>query len=141
MKFENADQVKNWLRQMPIAKKELNLKINLYNDLITEQTHVIVADKRVAFTNDATLKRIKHYRSVMAEAQKKFDEITSDWERIQNVLNSEEITLITEKYLKGTSWTAMEFVMFYSRRQCFRMLNRAVEKLIGQEVSCSGNFK
>ena len=62
-----------------------------------------------------------------------------DWERLRELLDSEEITVLTEKYFKGTSWTAMEFVVFYSRRQCFRILDRAAEKLVGQTVSGDGN--
>ena len=143
MKFKDAAQVKKWLRLLPVAKKEMKAKIELYNDLITDFTRVDLSDKaleeRTGNTYSGILSNVDNYRAKIKEARDKFETMMRDWERLSQLLDSEEITVVTEKYLRGTSWTAMEFVVFYSRRQCFRILDRAAEKLVGQTVSGDGN--
>ena len=144
MKFENASQVKKWLRLLPVAKKEMKAKIDVYSELIADMNRVGFADETAGnlkgVTYDKALSRVDHYRERIKEARDKFDGMTRDWERLSELLDSEEITVLTEKYFKGTSWDAMEFVVFYSRRQCFRILDRAAEKLVGQSVSDNGNL-
>ena len=143
MKFENASQVKKWLRLLPVAKKEMKAKIDLYSELIADLNRVGLADEAAGNLKGVTygdaLSNVERYREKIRESREKFDNMMRDWERLRDLLDSEEITVLTEKYLKGTSWTAMEFVVFYSRRQCFRILDRAAEKLVGQTVSGDGN--
>ncbi len=143
MKFENASQVKKWLRLLPVAKKEMKAKIDLYSELIADLNRVGLADEAAGNLRGVTygeaLSNVDRYREKIKEARDKFEGMMRDWERLRELLDSEEITVLTEKYLKGTSWTAMEFVVFYSRRQCFRILDRAAEKLVGQTVSGDGN--
>ncbi len=143
MKFENAAQVKKWLRLLPVAKKEMKAKIELYNELITDFTRFDISDRaieeRLGHTYSEKISAVESYRQKIKEARDKFDNLMRDWERLSQLLDSEELTVVTEKYLRGTSWTAMEFVVFYSRRQCFRILDRAAEKLVGQTVSGDGN--
>ena len=143
MKFENASQVKKWLRMLPVAKKEMKAKIDLYSELIADLNRVGLADEAAGNLKGVTygeaLSNVDRYREKIKEARDKFEGMMRDWERLRELLDSEEITVLTEKYLKGTSWTAMEFVVFYSRRQCFRILDRAAEKLVGQTVSGDGN--
>ncbi len=143
MKFENASQVKKWLRLLPVAKKEMKAKIDLYSELIADLNRVGLADEAAGNLKGVTygdaLSNVERYREKIRESREKFDNMMRDWERLRELLDSEEITVLTEKYLKGTSWTAMEFVVFYSRRQCFRILDRAAEKLVGQTVSGDGN--
>ncbi len=143
MKFENAAQVKKWLRLLPVAKKEMKAKIELYNELITDFARFDRSDRaieeRLGHTYSEKISAVEGYRQKIKEARDKFDNLMRDWERLSQLLDSEELTVVTEKYLRGTSWTAMEFVVFYSRRQCFRILDRAAEKLVGQTVSGDGN--
>ena len=143
MKFENASQGKKWLRLLPVAKKEMKAKIDLYSELIADLNRVGLADEAAGNLKGVTygdaLSNVERYREKIRESREKFDNMMRDWERLRELLDSEEITVLTEKYLKGTSWTAMEFVVFYSRRQCFRILDRAAEKLVGQTVSGDGN--
>ncbi len=143
MKFENASQVKKWLRLLPVAKKEMKAKIDMYSELIADLNRVGLADETAGNLKGVTygeaLSSVDRYRQKIKEARDKFDGMMRDWERLRELLDSEEITVLTEKYFKGTSWTAMEFVVFYSRRQCFRILDRAAEKLVGQTVSGDGN--
>ena len=143
MKFENASQVKKWLRMLPVAKKEMKAKIDLYSELIADLNRLGLADEAAGNLKGVTygeaLSNVDRYREKIKEARDKFEGMMRDWERLRELLDSEEITVLTEKYLKGTSWTAMEFVVFYSRRQCFRILDRAAEKLVGQTVSGDGN--
>ena len=140
MKFSNADQVKKWLRLLPVARKEMNAKISFYNQLINDFTRVEYTENEIVRnglsknTYKGEINNVHFYRSQIEECKKKYDKLLKDWERLSKLLDSEEITLITEKYLKGNNWDSMEFVMFYSRRQCFRILERAAEKLIGETV-------
>ncbi len=143
MKFENAAQVKKWLRLLPVAKKEMKAKIDFYNELISDFTRVEISDKefsrRTGITYSNAAANVDYYRGQIIKCREKYETLIKDWERISQILDSDEITVVTEKFLKGTSWTAMEFVVFYSRRQCFRILDRAAEKLVGQVVSGDGN--
>ena len=145
MKFENTDQIRKWFRQFPLLKKELNAKIELYNGLISDMTRIIPVDKAAEWLDDsankAVLDNINHYRAEIEVARKKLDNIMRDWERLQQLLNSTEILVITERYIKSKRWTALEFSTNYSRRQCFRIFNNALEKLVGQTVSDNGNLR
>lgn len=47
MKFSNADQVKKWLRLLPVARKEMNAKISFYNQLINDFTRVEYTENEI----------------------------------------------------------------------------------------------
>lgn len=140
MIFKDAEQVKKWLRNLPLLKKELDLKMNFYNGLINDYSRVERSDSETAVlrpeltTYFTGLSNVEFYRSQIEIAKKRFDALLADWERLSELLDSDERIIITTKYLKGTSWDAMEFIVFFSRRQCFRILNRAAEKLVGERV-------
>ena len=55
MKFENASQVKKWLRLLPVAKKEMKAKIDMYSELIADLKELHTARRSQALT--ATAKR------------------------------------------------------------------------------------
>ncbi len=139
MKFENTAQVKKWLRLLPVAKKEMKARIEFYNELISDFTRVQISDEEVSLATGDTysdmLTNVEFYREQIKSCKERFNAMLSDWSRLSELLDSDELNVITEKYLKGTSWTAMEFAVYYSRRQCFRILDRAAEKLVGQTVS------
>lgn len=139
MKFKDSEQVKKWFRLLPLAKRELNSKIDFYTGLISDMSRVGVADERLSQMTGSTyqdkLSSIDFYREQIRRCKEKYNNTIADWERLSKLLDSDEAAIVTAKYLKGTSWDAMEFVVYFSRRQCFRILNRAAEKLVGQSVS------
>ncbi len=145
MTFENTDQVKKWLRQLPLAKKEMTAKIELYNDIIADFSRFDISDREMekilGHTPGEKISTVERYRQSIKESKDKFDDLTEDWEQLSKRLDSEELTVLTERYLKGKRWTAIEFVTDYSRRQCFRIMERALKKLVGQRVRGDGNAR
>lgn len=140
MILKDKDTVKKWLRNLPLARKEMDLKIDFYNTLINDLSRIGIADKRLtklkpeADTYLTDISNIEFYRNQIEECRKKYDAIINDWNRLSKLLSSDEISVITAKYLKGVTWDAMQFTLFFSRRQCFRILDSAIQKLIGQKV-------
>lgn len=140
MKFENKDQVKAWLRAFPVAKKEMELKIDFYDNLTNDIIRVGAIDKKLSGINPSIatqsdiFKDVEEYRCQIKAALEKYDAMLQDLNRLFTLLTSDEIAVITAKYLKGAAWDEMEFIVFFSRRQCFRILDRAIQKLIGQSV-------
>lgn len=138
MIFKDADHVKKWFRNLPLIKKELDMKINFYNSLINDYSRVERSDNEAAAmrpelgTYFSGLSNVEFYRSQIESAKKRYDRLLGDWERLSELLDSDEKRIITTKYLKGTSWDAMEFLVFFSRRQCFRIVDRAAQKLVGE---------
>ena len=140
MKLKDKDQVKKWLRNLTLIKREMRLKIDFYNTLIDDFTRLSVSDERLRelkpeFNTYLTAaSNIEFYRSEIDKCRAKYNNILNDWNRLSELLDSDEVMVVTAKYLKGITWDAMEFSVFFSRRQCFRIMDRAVEKLVGQTV-------
>ncbi|MCI5892894.1 MAG: hypothetical protein MRZ66_05780 [Clostridiales bacterium] len=140
MKLKDKDQVKKWLRNLTLIKREMRLKIDFYNTLIDDFTRLSVSDERLRelkpeFNTYLTAaSNIEFYRSEIDKCRNKYNNILNDWNRLSELLDSDEVMVVTAKYLKGITWDAMEFSVFFSRRQCFRIMDRAVEKLVGQTV-------
>lgn len=138
MKFETKDDVKKWLRLFPLAKKELKAKIDLYTEFIEDCRRLGRLDSALAEETGHTysdgLPNADFYRKQIMDCKQRCNNALKDWERLSGCLDGDEALVITEKYFKGTSWDAMEFVVYFSRRQCFRILDRAAEKLVGKTV-------
>ena len=54
MKFKDSEQVKKWFRLLPLAKRELNSKIDFYTGLISDMSRVGVADERLSQMTGST---------------------------------------------------------------------------------------
>ncbi len=140
MKLNDKAQVKKWLRNLTLIKREMKLKIDFYNTLIDDFARLNVSDKRLkklkpeSDTYTTAASNINFYRAEIDKCREKYNNTLNDWNRLSELLDSDEVMVITEKYLKGTVWDAMEFKVFFSRRQCFRIIDRSVEKLVGQTV-------
>lgn len=140
MKFENKDQVKKWLRDLALVKREMKLKIDFYTMLINDFTRLKNADIKLSEVSSKTAtyltnpSNIEFYRNEIEKCKQKHDNTLKDWNRLSELLDSDENMVVTARYLKGLSWDAMEFNVYFSRRQSFRILDRAVDKLIGQTV-------
>lgn len=124
MKFTTADEVKKWLRGLPLAKRELKLKMDFYKDLIRDNlTMGKGSEKYIAF-----------YRQKIEDLQEELIRKTGEMERVLDRLDPEERMVLTARYVKGVLWDAMEFHVHYSRRQAVRIHNQAVENLVGIEL-------
>lgn len=140
MKFENKAQVKKWLRDLALVKREMKLKIDFYTMLINDFTRLKNADIKLSEVSSKTAtyltnpSNIEFYRNEIEKCKQKHDNTLKDWNRLSELLDRDENMVVTARYLKGLSWDAMEFNVYFSRRQSFRILDRAVEKLIGQTV-------
>ena len=140
MKFENKAQVKKWLRDLALVKREMKLKIDFYTMLINDFTRLKNADIKLSEVSSKTAtyltnpSNIEFYRNEIEKCKQKHDNTLKDWNRLSELLDSDENMVVTARYLKGLSWDAMEFNVYFSRRQSFRILDRAVDKLIGQTV-------
>lgn len=140
MKFENKAQVKKWLRDLALVKREMKLKIDFYTMLINDFTRLKNADIKLSEVSSKTAtyltnpSNIEFYRNEIEKCKQKYDNTLKDWNRLSELLDRDENMVVTARYLKGLSWDAMEFNVYFSRRQSFRILDRAVEKLIGQTV-------
>ena len=118
MKLNNEQEVKKWLRNIPLVKREIELKMSFYKELAED------------FGND----RAKEYNTRIDELKRRIDNIIIDTKRLFELLDDNERLVMTAKYIKHIRWDFIEYHVFYSRRQAIRIHNEAVKKLVGQEV-------
>lgn len=121
MILKSEEEVKKWLRQIPVLKKELELKIEFYTE--------IEADFE-KFNKQFS----EGYRKKIDELKYKIDILLAEVDRLLDMLDDTERLVLTAKYIKAIRWDFIEFHVFYSRRQAIRIHNEAIKKLIGQEV-------
>lgn len=124
MKLTNAQEVKKWLRTLPLVKKELELKIQFYKELADDFGKLPGgSDERAGL-----------YLNKIDELKKRIDTIVSDTERLFKLLDEDERLIMTARYIKLIRWDYIGFHVFYSRRQAIRIHDRAILKLVGQTV-------
>ena len=123
MKLRNEKEVKTWLRKLPLLKKELELKIDFYTELVAD------FEKTSSYG-----KHVDYYNEKIDELKRKIDLHLNETEKILGLLNETERLILTAKYIKMIKWDFMEYHVFYCRRQAIRIHNEALKKLIGIEV-------
>ena len=123
MRLRDEKEVKKWLRKLPILKKELEMKIDFYNELAGEFEKTEKHRKHVAYYNEK-----------IDELKKEIDEHMKEVERIFNILDETERLILTARYIKMVRWDFMEFHVYYCRRQAIRIHNEAVKKIVGADV-------
>ena len=121
MILKSEEEVKKWLRHIPVLKKELELKIEFYTE--------IAADFE-KFDEQFT----EGYRKKIDELKCRIDILLAEVDRLFDILDDTERLVLTAKYIKAIRWDFIEFHVFYSRRQAIRIHNEAIKKLVGQEV-------
>lgn len=124
MKFNTANEVKKWLRGLPLLKKELELKMTFYRELIQNNRKL----------GEVGEKHIAYYGGEILRLQAELKKLTIQMDRILDCLDPEERVILTARYLRGILWDAMEFHVHYSRRQAIRIHNQAIERLVGTEL-------
>ena len=124
MRFDNVQDVKKWLRNIPFVKREIELKTKFYRELGEEFERTPNCTTSVEF-----------YKSQIERLQMKMKSLLADTERLFNILDDNERTVMTARYINLIRWDYIEFHVYYSRRQAIRVHDRAILKLVGQTVS------
>ena len=124
MKFNNTNEVRKWLRNIPFLKREIELKIKFYKELQND------FDTSSSFSETS-----EYYKSQIEELQNKMKRLMEDVDKLFSILDDNERTVMTARYINLIRWDYIEFQVFYSRRQAIRVHNKALLKLVGQTVS------
>ena len=120
MQFKTTDEAKKWLREISSVKKDLKLKIQFYEELITDSRKI----------GDKGKKYINYYLKQIDRLQKQLQDVVPTVEKLFGVLEPDERMVLTAKYLMNISWNAVELHVYYSRRQAIRIHDRAIKKLV-----------
>lgn len=135
MIFNNAEEVKQWLRSILYIKCQLRLKIKFYQSLI-EDIHTDCCrflDKPFNHKEiSPTLKKIINediYRLKIVQLQNDIVHITDIFDAMMDTLSCEERCIMTAKYLNGITWDHIEAHIPYSRRQAIRIHNKSIKNL------------
>lgn len=124
MTLTTTTEVKKWLRGLPLLKKDLELRSAFYIDLMRDSQTMKEAGKR----------HEEYYLAQAERLQEKMRKATADADRLMEMLEPEERVVLHARYIKGVLWDGIEFYIHYSRRSAVRIHNRALKKLVGQEV-------
>lgn len=124
MKFKNVTDVRKWFRNIAFTKNEIALKIKFYNEL-SEDIKDIPECKN----------SLKYYGEETERLQAKLKNLIADTKRLFAMLDENERSVLTARYINHIKWDYIEFHVFYSRRQAIRVHDRAILKLVGEEVS------
>lgn len=123
MKLNNEKEVKKWLRNLAVIKKELELKIDFYREL-----------ERDFDGKESLRKHREEYMKKIKELKNTLNKQIADIERLFSNLTEEERMILTARYINLVKWDYIEFRVFYSRRQAIRIHDAAILKLVGEEV-------
>lgn len=123
MTLNNVKEVKEWLRNIPLVKAELTLKIKFYQELENE------FNKAEDFE-----KSLRYYRGQIENLQHKMETLMEDVDRLFGILDENERLVMVARYINLIRWDYIEFHVFYSRRQAIRVHDHALLKLVGQAV-------
>lgn len=124
MRFTTVEDVKKWLRGLPLRKKELEMKSEFYRDLIHDSEKMgTVGEKYIAYYEEQTEK-----------IHQEIQNLARHFDAMLELLDPEERMILTARYVKQLLWDTMEFHVHYSRRQAIRIHNQAVAKLTGIEI-------
>lgn len=123
MKLKNVQEVKKWLRNLEVVKKELQLKIEFYKEL---EDNFAKAEGLEKYRDE--------YRERIDKLKNSLDRQEKDIERLFSLLDESERTVLTARYINLIKWDYIEFKVFYSRRQAIRVHDKCLLKLVGQSV-------
>lgn len=124
MKFNNAEEVKKWLRSIVHVKRELKLKMEFYRELCGD------FEKAEGFE-----KRVLRYREEIGRLSEHLKHFIDETDRIFGLLDDAERLVLTARYINSIGWDYIEAKVYFSRRQAIRIHDTAVKKLVGQEVN------
>ncbi len=123
MMLSNEREVKKWLRNFAVIKKEFELKIRFYRDL-SDEFKAVPSFKKQCDT----------YKDEIRKLQAKLDSHMRDMEKLFERLDEDERLVMVARYINRVKWDYIELQVFYSRRQAIRIHDGAIPKLIGCAV-------
>lgn len=123
MQLRTEEEVKKWMRGLALLKKDLQMKIGFYHDL-----------ERIDRLAGNDKKNERYYREQIQRLQDKLHNLAADVERVLEALDPDERAVLTARYIQNYMWDAMEFHVYFSRRQAIRIHNRAIRRLVGTVV-------
>ena len=129
MKFNDVQEVKKWFRDIPCAKQQVKQKAKFYSELASE-LNLSCGKYRLSGIDVDT----DYYNEKVEEENIKLKQLTDDIDRLLSLLEPDEQLVLTARYLKRVRWDMIESATFYSRRHAIRIHDRALLKLVGQEV-------
>lgn len=124
MRFSTEEEVKKWLRGLPLLRKELTMKSDFYQDLIRDSAKMGTVGE----------KHIHYYQTQIDEIHQKLKVLVSCFDSMMEYLAPEERSILTARYVNQLYWDAIEFHVHYCRRQAIRIHNNAVMRLVGIEI-------
>ena len=130
--FKDEEDVKKWLRSIPLKKKELMLKIDFYAEL---KAGLELRRARLERENGETggavekIVNTRFYENQIAALRSEMDGAAAEFERLTEPLEGIEKTILTMRYLRKMSWTAIAVQTAYSDRQAQRILKKAIKKI------------
>ena len=116
MKFKSTKDVKKWLRNLPVVKNDLMLKIKFYREISDE------------------LEKTPEFESTLERYKKEVENLSAKLEGLVKQTDEHERLIMTARYINVIRWDFIEFKVFYSRRQAIRIHDKALEKLVGKTV-------
>lgn len=143
MKFSDENDVRKWLRSIPLKKKELMLKIDFYAELKTgietRRAKLAAASRGKSESGSerdgkvsksiSKIVSVAFYEEQMEMLRRELDSSLTEFERLTEPLESIEKTIVSMKYLRKMSWTAIAMQTSYSERQAQRILKHALKKI------------
>ena len=130
--FKDEEDVKKWLRSIPLKKKELMLKIDFYAELKAGlELRRARLERENVETGGAVEKIVstRFYENQIAALRSEMDGAAAEFERLTEPLEGIEKTILTMRYLRKMSWTAIAVQTAYSDRQAQRILKKAIKKI------------
>ncbi len=130
--FKDEEDVKKWLRSIPLKKKELMLKIDFYAELKAGlELRRARLERENVETSEAVEKIVntRFYENQIAALRSEMDGAAEEFERLTEPLEGIEKTILTMRYLRKMSWTAIAVQTAYSDRQAQRILKKAIKKI------------
>lgn len=130
--FKDEEDVKKWLRSIPLKKKELMLKIDFYAELKAGlELRRARLERENVETGEAVEKIVntRFYENQIAALRSEMDGAAAEFERLTEPLEGIEKTILTMRYLRKMSWTAIAVQTAYSDRQAQRILKKAIKKI------------
>ena len=121
LKTEN--EVKKWIRGLPLLRKELSMRIEFFSDLARE-----------CKKSGTGIRHEGYYLNQIDTLHEQIKVLEKNVEYALDLLDPDERAVISARYIKNIMWDAMEFHIHYSRRQAIRIHDRALKRLAGAEL-------
>lgn len=125
MKFQSAEEARQWLASLRCIQQQLRLKIRFFQQLI-EDTAISRRNTHPVLQKIIDADR---YRAEITALQNQLLYNTELFDQMMSRLSGKERCIMTAKYLNGVTWDRIEMHTYYSKRQALRIHKKALEQL------------